>query len=63
MIYMAGQPIWQGRLSGGRRMDHGRPTDTLEPPRPARGLGLKPSLPGLTLVAAGAVLLLASAIL
>lgn len=63
IMYMAGQPLWRGRLSGGRRLARDRPADTLEPPGPAKGFGLKPSLPGLALIAIGAALLLATAIL
>lgn len=60
VVYMAGQPLW-GRLSGGRRSRSGKPSDTLEPPRPARGFGIESNWPGLALVAVGAVLLLAAA--
>ena len=60
VVYMAGQPLW-GRLSGGRRNRAGKPNDTLEPPRPARGFGIESNWPGLALVVAGGVLLLASA--
>jgi hypothetical protein len=45
MIQLIYQPIWRGRLSGGRRL-RSQPTDTLEPKRPASGFGLKANLPG-----------------
>ena len=62
VVYMAAQPLWRGRLSGGRRL--GKPReDTLEPERPARGFGIESNWPGLALVAVGAVLLLAAAVL
>ena len=31
VLYMVGQPLWQGRLSGGKRFPTGTPKDTLEP--------------------------------
>ena len=61
VVSMAAQPLWLVRLSGGRRLRSGKPVDTLEPPRPARGFGIKSNWPGLALVAVGAVLLLAAA--
>ena len=61
VVYMAAQPIWRGRLSGGRQLRSGKSSDTLEPRRPARGFGLGSNWPGLALVAVGAVLLLAAA--
>ena len=61
VLQMAYQPIWRGRLSGGRRLRSGRPSDTLEPERPASGFGIKSNWPGLTLVAFGAAFLLAGA--
>ena len=60
VVYMASQPIWRGRLSGGRRLRSGKPSDTLEPQRPGRGFGIGSNWPGLALVAVGAVLLLAA---
>jgi hypothetical protein len=60
VVYMAAQPLWRGRLSGGRRLRSGKPSDTLEPQRPARGFGIGSNWPGLALVAVGAVLLLAA---
>jgi hypothetical protein len=60
VVYMAAQPLWRGRLSGGRRLRSGKPSDTLEPQRPARGFGIGSNWSGLALVAVGAVLLLAA---
>ena len=61
VLSVALQPIWRGRLSGGRRLRSGRPSDTLEPERPASGLGIKSNWPGLALLALGSALLLAGA--
>jgi hypothetical protein len=61
IVFMAAQPIWRGRLSGGRRLGSGAPSDTLEPPRPARGFGIKSNWPGMALVVLGGVLLLMGA--
>jgi hypothetical protein len=60
VVYMAAQPIWRGRLSGGRRLRSGKLSDTLEPPRPGRGFGFGSNWPGLAMLAVGAVLLLAA---
>jgi hypothetical protein len=61
VLQMAYQPIWRGRLSGRRRLRSGRPSDTLEPERPASGFGIKSNWPGLAMVALGAAFLLAAA--
>jgi hypothetical protein len=61
LLQMTFQPIWRGRLSGGRQLRAGRRSDTLEPERPASGFGIKANWPGLALVALGAVMLLAGA--
>jgi len=61
VLQMAFQPIWRGRLSGGRGLRSGQPSDTLEPERPASGFGIKSNWPGLALVALGAAFLLAGA--
>ena len=65
VVFMAAQPLWHGRLSSVKRPDEGLgpqgASDTLEPRKPARGLGIKWNWPGLAMVAAGAVLLLAGA--
>jgi hypothetical protein len=58
VAYSAGQVLWRGPLSGGRREE----AKTLEPPRgPARSLGLAREWPGLALIGLGAILLLARA--
>jgi hypothetical protein len=66
VVFMAAQPLWRGRLSSVKRPDEGLgsvvASDSLEPRRPARGFGIKWNWPGLAMVAAGAVLLLAGAI-
>jgi uncharacterized membrane protein len=59
VLQMAFQPIWRGRLSGGRPLRSGR--DTLEPERPASGFEIKSNWPGLVLVALGGAFLLAGA--
>ncbi|MFH0299725.1 hypothetical protein AAFX91_21325, partial [Bradyrhizobium sp. 31Argb] len=55
------QPIWRGRLSGGRLLRSGR--DTLEPERPGSGFEIKANWPGLVLVALGGAFLLAGAVI
>ncbi|MGY3614995.1 hypothetical protein [Bradyrhizobium sp. USDA 10063] len=61
VLQMAFQPIWRGRLSGGRRLGSDR--DTLEPERPASGFEIKSNWPGLVLIALGAAFLLAGAVI
>ena len=69
VLFMAAQALWHGRLSSVKRPDKGlgqglrsqETSDTLEPRKPARGLGIKWNWPGFAMVAAGAVLLLAGA--
>ena len=39
VVSMAGQPLWRGPLSGGKRT--GAPSDTLEPQTPIKGFGIK----------------------
>jgi hypothetical protein len=60
LMFMAAQPLWRGRLSGGR-IGTAKAGKTLEPPRPTGGLSIKANWPGLVLVALGAVLMLAAA--
>jgi hypothetical protein len=61
LLYMAAQPMWRDRLSGGRwRMAAAQPT--LEPPRPGAGLGPKRNWPGRAMVALGALLMLVGAV-
>src|SRR3954447_22077063 len=61
VLQMAFQPIWRARLSGRRRLGSGRPSDTLEPERPASGFGFKSNWPGFALVVLGAAFLLVGA--
>ena len=61
VLFTAAQAIWRGRLSGPRRAPSGVARDTLEPPNPASGFGLKANWPGLALIAFGAFLLLIGA--
>jgi hypothetical protein len=59
VLQMAFQPIWRGRLSGGRRLRSG--DDTLEPERPGSGFEIKSNWPGLVLAALGGAFLLVGA--
>ena len=59
VLQMAFQPIWRGRLSGGRRLRSRRAT--LEPEGPGSGFDIKSNWPGLVLVAFGGASLLAGA--
>ena len=61
LLFMAAQPIWQGRLSDAKRTSPGKPRDTLEPRRPGAGFGIKANWPGLVLIVLGGILLLTSA--
>jgi hypothetical protein len=69
LLFMAAQPIWQGRLSEARRRKSSAvPRDTLEPhpptlePRgPGAGFTLKANWPGLVLIVLGGILLLVGA--
>jgi hypothetical protein len=63
LLFMAAQPVWRGRLSGRRPRSAVVADGTLEPPRPGAGFGLGTNWPGLALIALGAVLMLAGAIL
>ena len=62
VLQIAFQPIWRGRLSGRTRL-RSRPSDTLEPERPAGGFGIKTNWPGLALIALGAAMLLAGPVI
>jgi hypothetical protein len=62
VLFMAGQAIWHGRLSGRRSRAAAADANTLEPRKPGAGLGLATNWPGLALVALGALLLLAGAV-
>jgi hypothetical protein len=61
VVVTAAPPIWLGRLSRLRRVDSGQASNTLEPNRPAKGLGLHASWPGLAMIGVGAVLMLLGA--
>jgi hypothetical protein len=58
VVYMAAQPILQGRLSRLRRVTPARPGNTLEPERPAKGFGFTSNWPGLLMIGLGAILML-----
>jgi hypothetical protein len=62
VVFTAVQAIWRGRLSGRRSRAATVASNTLEPRKPGAGLGLGTNLPGLALVALGALLLLAAAV-
>jgi hypothetical protein len=62
LVYMAGQAIWRGPLSGAGRGRAPVSGQTLEPPhRGLRMFGLARNWPGLALIAVGMVLLFAGA--
>lgn len=64
LLYLAGQTIWYGRMSGATPSRPVSSGTTLEPPRRGvRFLGLGSNWPGIALMALGAILLLAGAIL
>ena len=57
IVYLAGQAIWRGRLSGEGRSSAG--TGTLEPPSRGVGfLGFESNWPGIAAIVLGAGLLL-----
>jgi hypothetical protein len=60
VLYMAGQTIWKGRLSG-RRKRSTEAVGTLEPRERGGGFGLATYWPGFVLIALGAILLLVGA--
>ncbi len=62
LLYTATQPIWRGRLSGGKVYSAQPVEGTLEPSRPGAGFGLRTNWPGLGLIALGALLMLVGAI-
>jgi hypothetical protein len=61
VLLMAAQAIWRGRLSE-RRPPAAPAGATLEPRKPAAGFGLATNWPGFALIALGAILLLAGAV-
>jgi hypothetical protein len=62
LLFMAAQPVWRGRLSGRPSRSAVAADGTLEPRRPGAGFGLRTNWPGLVLIALGAILMLAGAI-
>lgn len=62
VVLAAVPPIWQGRLSRLRRVQPTRPSNTLEPERPAKGFDLQSNWPSYLMIALGAVLMLAAAV-
>lgn len=62
VVWLVAEPLWHGRLSGGRPIVPGKSPDTLEPLQPAGGFSFKANRVGLVLFAGGAVLLLASSL-
>lgn len=60
VLFMALQPL-KGRLSKLRRLGPRRDSVTLEPEQPGRGFDIRSNVPGLAMVAMGAVLLLIGA--
>jgi drug/metabolite transporter (DMT)-like permease len=61
VVLTAIPPMLQGRLSRVRRVQSPRPSNTLEPERPAKGLSLQNNWPGLALMVLGAILMLIGA--
>jgi hypothetical protein len=61
VVFSAIPPIWQGRLSRARRLPTARPSNTLEPERPAKGFDLQTNWPGLAMIALGVILMLVGA--
>ena len=57
VVFMAAQPLWRGRLSGGKRLGAGEPSGTLEPQTPAGGFGIRSNWSRSRARIAGAVLL------
>lgn len=63
LLYLAGQAIWRGRMSKAPQAHPAPSKATLEPPhRGVRFLALGPNWPGLAMMFAGAILLLAGAL-
>ena len=62
VLFMAAQAIWRGRLSV-KRPRSAPAGDTLEPAERGGGFGLATNWPGFALIALGAILLLAGAVL
>ena len=62
VLFLTIQPLRRGQLSGSF-LRAKKSIDTLEPSRPATGFGIRSNWPGLALVALGAVLMLAAAVI
>ena len=58
VVITAVPPIWQARMSRPRQLNTGRAGATLEPERPAKGLGIRSNWPGLAMIVVGAALML-----
>ena len=63
VVFTAARALGRGNLSEPHATHSGAVNDTLEPRRPASGLGLRANWQGLALIAIGAILLLGGAIL
>lgn len=64
VIHLAAKAIWKGPLSRSTRSHPGAANDTLEPPGPGITVfGLSRNWPGLALILAGGILLLAGAMM
>lgn len=61
VVLAAMPPILEGRLSRLRRVTPSRPSNTLEPERPGKGLDPRKNWPSLAMIAVGAILMLAGA--
>jgi len=62
VVFTAGKALWRGRLSEPRTSRSGVASGTLEPRETGSGFGLRSNWPGLALIALGALLLLAGAV-
>ena len=63
VVFTGARALGRGNLSEPHSTRPGAANDTLEPRRPASGLGLRANWPGLALIGVGAILLLAGATL
>jgi hypothetical protein len=61
VLFLALQPMLRGRFSRLRRLRTARPSNTLEPEKPAKGLDIQSNWPGLAMLVLGAIFLLAGA--
>ena len=60
LVYIAYQPLRRHRLSGGKVLPGDKAANTLEPIDATEGFGIRAVWPGLALIGAGALLLLAA---